>query len=134
MIMRLLPLLIAFSLSACSQIGVDDAAVSNSKELNIERLQLKILDEATRKKLNAANPGDLIAVFNKNGVTLYGAPGKAFKFVPDEPDTKSTDKSKKVAKELVNDVVIKTFVKSPECQDFDDGAGNRIWYPSDCPH
>ncbi len=134
MIMRLLPLLIAFSLSACTQIEVIDAEVTNPRAMSKKQPQLKILDEATRKKLNAANPGDLIAVFNKDGVTLYGAPGKAFKFAPDEPDTKSTDKSKKVAKELVNDVVIKTYVNSPECQDFDDGAGNRIWYPSACPH
>ena len=69
------------------------------------------------------DPDDLIAVFTDDGVTLYGAPGKAFKVVPKEQlDSKSMDK----------DVVIKTFVHSPACQ-LIVGAGYRFWYPSNCP-
>ena len=79
------------------------------------------------------NPDDLIAVFTDDGVTLYGAPGKAFKVVPKEQlDSKSMDKAKIEGKEPVNDVAIKTFVNSPACQ-LIVGAGYRFWYPSNCP-
>lgn len=77
------------------------------------------------------NPDDLIAVFTDDGVTLYGAPGKAFKVLPEEY-SKSADKSKLEEKEPVNNVVIKTFVNSPACQ-LIVGAGYRFWYPSNCP-
>jgi hypothetical protein len=77
------------------------------------------------------NTDDLIAVFTDDGVMLFGAPGKAFKVLPEE-HSKSTDKSKIEEKEPVNDVVIKTFVNSPACQ-LIIGAGCRFWYPSNCP-
>ena len=133
MTMKLFLLLIAFSLSACTQIKVDDAELTNPKDLSIERIQIKSLDTKTRSALNAMNPDDLIAVFTDDGITLYGAPGKAFKVVPGEQlNRKSTDTSKIDGKEPVNDVVIKTFVNSPACQ-LIIGAGYRFWYPSYCP-
>ena len=133
MSMRIYLLLIAFSLSACTQIEVNDAELVNPKDLSIERIQIKTLDTKTRQALNAANQDDLIAVFTEDGVTLYGAPKKAFKIVPEEQlDRKSTDISKIEGKEPVNNVVIKTFVSSPACQ-LIMGAGYRFWYPSNCP-
>ena len=135
MAVKIFLLIIAFSLSACSQIRVDDAAVSNSKELNIERLQLKTLDTKTRQALNATNPDALIAVFDEKGVTLYGAPGKEFKykFVKEPLNHKSTSTLGVDAKDPVNDVIIKTFKNSPLCNIFLDMIGNGVWYPSDCP-
>jgi len=132
--MRLFLLLIAFSLSACDQIKVDNAELTNPKDISIERVQFKTLNTSTRKALNAANPDALIAVFDESGVTLYGAPGKAFKLETEEKlNPKSSKASKVDGKEPVNDVVIKTFVNSPMCQYFLI-AGNRYWYPSNCPH
>lgn len=134
MTMKLFLLLIAFSLSACTKIQVDDAELANPKNLSIERIQIKTLDTKTRQALNAMNPDDLIAVFTDGGITLYGAPGKAFKVVSeDQQNRKSTDTSKIDGKEPVNNVVIKTFVNSPECQEIK-VAGYRFWYPSGCPH
>ena len=133
MTMRLLLLLLAFSLSACTKIQVDDTELENPKDLNITGYKINALDTATRKAIGAMNPDDLIAVFTDDGVTLYGAPGKAFKVVPEEQiDSKSMDQSKIEGKEPVNDVVIKTFVNSPACQ-LIVGAGYRFWYPSNCP-
>lgn len=133
MTMRLLLLLIAFSLSACTKIQVDDAELENPKDLNITGYKISALDTTTRKAIGAMNPDDLIAVFTDDGVTLYGEPGKAFKVVPKEQlDSKSMDKSKIEEKEPVNNVVIKTFVNSPACQ-LIIGAGYRFWYPSYCP-
>lgn len=134
MTMRLFPLLIAFSLSACSQIKVDDAEVTNPKDISIERIQFKTLNTDARKALNAANPDAVIVVFDDSGVTLYGAPGKAFKLESEEQLNRQSSKTSKVdSKEPVNDVVIKTYVNSPMCQYFLI-AGNRYWYPSNCPH
>ena len=131
MTMRLLLLLLAFSLSACTKIEVDDAKLENPKDLNITGYKISTLDTATRKAIGAMHPDDLVAVFTDDGVTLYGAPEKAFKVLPEEY-SKSTDKSKIEEKEPVNDVVIKTFVNSPACQ-LIVGAGYRFWYPSNCP-
>ena len=137
MTMRLLLLLIAFSLSACTKIQVDDAELENPEDVNITGYKISALDTATRKAIGAMNPDDLIAVFTDDGVTLYGAPDKAFKVVPKEQlDSKSMDKAKIEEKEpvnnAVNNVVIKTFVNSPACQ-LIVGAGYRFWYPSNCP-
>ena len=133
MTMRLLLLLIAFSLSACTKIQVDDAKLENPNDLNITGYEISTLDKATRKAIGAMSPDDLIAVFTDDGVTLYGAPDKAFKVVPKEQlDSKSMDKAKIEGKEPVNDVVIKTFINSPACQ-LIVGAGYRFWYPSNCP-
>ena len=133
MAMRIYLLLIAFSLSACTKIEVNDAELVNPKDLSIERIQIKTLDSKTRQALNAMNPDDLIAVFTDDGISLYGAPGKDFRVVPKEQlDRKSTDISKIDGKEPVNNVVIKTFVSSPACQEIK-VAGYRFWYPSNCP-
>lgn len=134
MVTRLFILLIAFSLSACSKIEVDDAEVTVPKEISIERIQFKTLNTEARTALNAENPDALIAVFDESGVTVYGAPGKAFRVEPEErPTSQSSKESKAGDKEPVNEVVIKTFVNSPLCQYFLI-AGNRYWYPSGCPH
>ena len=129
--MRLLLLLLAFSLSACTKIEVDDAKLENPKDLNIKQYDTQALDKKTRKAIGAMNPDDLVAVFTDDGVILYGAPGKAFKVYPEE-QSKSAEKSKIEGKEPVNSVVIKTFVNSPACQ-LIIGAGYRFWYPSNCP-
>ena len=134
MTMRIYLLLIAFSLSACTQIQVNDAEVTNPKNLSIERLQLKTLSNEAREALNATNPDALIAVFTEDGVTLYGAPGKAFKLEPEgQLKHKSTNKSRIDAKGPVNEVIIKTFSNSPLCHYYKDLGGNRVWYPSYCP-
>ena len=131
MTLRLLLILIAFSLSACAKIEVGDAGLENPKDLKITGYKISALDAATRKAIGAMHPDDLIAVFTDDGITLYGAPGKAFKVEPAD-DSKAADKSKMEEKEPVNDVVIKTFVNSPACQ-LIVGAGYRFWYPSHCP-
>jgi len=135
MTMRLLLLLIAFSLSACTKIQVDDAELENPEDVNITGYKISALDTATRKAIGAMNPDDLIAVFTDDGVTLYGAPDTAFKVVPKEQlDSKSMDKAKIEEKGPgpVNNVVIQTFLNSPACQ-LIVGAGYRFWYPSNCP-
>lgn len=124
MFIRITILLISLTLSACAQIKIDDAKVDNPQPGALKKLQLKTLNKEARQAINAMNPDDLVAVFTKNGIILYGIPGKGFKFVIDAP---------KIKKEPVNDVNIKTFVYSPQCQLISDGAGGGIWYPSDCP-
>jgi len=137
MAMRIYLLLIAFSLSACDKIEVNDAGLVNTEDLSINRIQIKTLDSKTRQALNAMNPDDLIAVFTDDGISLYGAPGKDFRVVPKEQlDSKSMDKSKIDGKGPgpgpVNSAVINTFVSSPACQEIK-VAGYRFWYPSNCP-
>lgn len=133
MTIRIFLLLTAFLLTACTRIDVDEAEVDNPMPKNGKQPQLKTLNKAAREALNATNPDDLIAVFTENGVILYGANGKAFKFVPNDKDPISARQSK-VYNNPVNDVNIKTFVNSPLCQLFSDGSGGGIWYPSDCPY
>lgn len=120
MITRLFLLLVAFSLSACSddKITVVDAELTNPQDVSIERIEFKTLNTEARTMLDAENPDALIAVFDESGVTLYGAPGKAFRLVAKERQTSESYKATKGDdREPVNDVVIKTFLNSPLCQD-----------------
>jgi len=51
------------------------------------------------------NPNDSIAVVTDDGVTLYGANGKAFKIVPKEQLSHESSKTSKIGnKEPVNNV------------------------------
>ena len=132
--MRLFLLLIVFSLSSCSKIEVDDAGVTNPKDISLERTQFKTLNTEARKALNAENPDALIAVFDESGVTLYGAPGKEFRLESvEQPTSQSPKASKADDKEPVNDVVIRTFKNSPLCHEIY-LFGGRVWLPSGCPH
>ena len=135
--MRLLLLLIAFSLSACSKIEVGDAEVTNPKEISTERIQFKTLNSEARKALNAMDPDALIAVLDESGVTFFGASGKAFKLASElaskeQPSREPSATSEIDEKKPVNNVTIRTFVNSPACTEVI-GDGYRFWYPSGCP-
>lgn len=141
MVTRFFIILIAFSLSACGDakknvgdvtINVDDADVSIPNDIKLMRIQFKTLNTEVREALNASSPDALIAVFDNSVVTVYGEPGKTFRFIP--KDQLSQELAKVDGKDPVNNVKIKTFVNSPGCQLFLDDVGNAFWYPSSCPH
>lgn len=132
MALKISLLLLAFLLSACTQIKIKDAETTNRTEFSGKRLHLKYLNKEARTLLNAKNPDDLIVVYSSTGVILYGDPSRKFKIEKDATiPINITDTNNKNAP--VNKVYIETFENSPLCQSYYDGAGNRLWYPSDCP-
>ncbi|NNJ96927.1 MAG: hypothetical protein HKP12_07170 [Gammaproteobacteria bacterium] len=140
MITRLFILLIAVSLSACGdakknaddvKINIDDADVSIPNNIKMVRIEFKTLNTEVREALQAG-PNALIAVIADSGVTVYGVPDKTFRFIP--KDQVEQELAKVDGKDPVNDLVVKTFVSSPECHFFLDDTGNGFWYPVGCPH
>ncbi len=89
------------------------AGVAEGKEF----LSLRQLDEETRKRLGATEPGDLIMVLRANQVILWGAEG-----VPFTEQAKSP-----VGKTYLYDVDV-TVVKGSHCPYYRDSRGNKIYY------
>jgi len=118
-------------LNACANISIEDAKVSNPPNVPNKGPILKTLNTQTRDAIFANNPDALIIVVTDKETYLLGAPGKSFKYEPNDPKAKKSKKSQN--KEPVMSFKIETFVNSPACQSYKDAAGNLIWYPSDCP-
>ena len=137
--------LLALNLVACSNdqkqnnppINPEPAKTTPS-DAKFNNLKVETLSAEVRALLGAKDERDLVIVIKaKGGGVVYGAPGRGFKKAEEGELDRYLEEAKKrgIKVEEVNAVSVKTLRASPECEWFEDGGGNKMWYFDDsCPH
>jgi len=115
-----------------------EAAKTTPAAAKFNNLKVETLSNEVRALLDAKDEKDLVIVVKaKGGSVLYGAPGHGFKKTERGDLERYLAEANKrgIKTEEVNSLSIKTLRASPECEWFEDGFGNTVWYfDSTCPH
>jgi len=119
---KLLLALLALVLAGCTtpiNVTLKDA---KTPPKGVSGFKVGTLSPAVRKELGIKSDRAIIAVVSDGNLRFYGADGKDFNFNPKKPRGA-----------LKNNVTVRTYTASPECQEINLGGGFIFWYPSNCP-
>lgn len=119
----LLLFLSALLLMSCTTIDVTsgDKIIKNKpkdfKNVKVGTVSRKVMDE-----LGLKGKRPLLGGVSGDTLFFFGVEEQGFNFDPKPPKG-----------ELINEIRIRTYRASPDCQLVDLGNGISFWYPWDCP-